>query len=106
MFIGTIIKHPDLKVYFDSEVSAISSYGNDAANATTIQLLINYTQKKFIELAKMHNKKVEDININDWNFDAFGAAYEEFKTNEVGLSGKHSGQHFTPIDVKKYIIGN
>lgn len=103
-FLSKVIENPTLKSYFFNTVNLITSYGQSAANAKTIQILINLVQKKFIEIAKIKNKKIEDITLDDWNFDAFGLAYEEFKTNEVGSLGKIVGQHFTPIDVKKYII--
>jgi len=79
--------------YLKSSSSLVSAFCHNSKACTTIQELFNIVYNV-----------LKDIVI-DYNFyDAVGSAYEEFKTNYVGNTGKHTGQHFTPIIIKKYII--
>jgi len=93
--IKQIINNEHLKPYFASEVSRVSAYTTTAGlkTAETIQKIFNMVYKKF-----------KDVKLDYDFFDALGSAYEKFKTDEIGNSGKNTGQHFTPGCVKQYII--
>lgn len=62
-------------------------------NAMDLQLMINYIGKTF-----------EKIDLKNFDFDAFGEAYEKFKADEVGNAGKRTGQYFTNRQVVNFII--
>jgi type I restriction-modification system DNA methylase subunit len=46
----------------------------------------------------------KDVNFESFDYDAFGEAYEKFKADDVGNSGKRTGQYFTNRQVINYII--
>ena len=79
--------------YFRSDATKISAYNEQPRGRETIQEIINMIYKKF-----------KDVEFTYKTYDALGAAYERFKTDEISNSGKHTGQHFTPIAIKKIII--
>jgi len=85
--------HCDLRKYLLSSVDRISAYTTEKNSMITIQNIINIIYKKF-----------KNITFDSKFFDMFGSAYEEFKTNACGNSGKHTGQHFTNVFIKKIII--
>lgn len=80
--------------YFANDVVKASAYSTNPNACDTIQEIINMIYKKF-----------KDINFKDYKtHDALGSAYERFKTDEISNTGKNTGQHFTPVSVKKIII--
>jgi type I restriction enzyme S subunit len=84
-----------IKKYIQSSVQKVSAFTESkrVAVAPTIQLLFNMVYNKF-----------KNITFDSKFYDMFGTAHEEFKTNEHGNSGKHTGQHFTPMDIKKLVV--
>lgn len=82
-----------LSKYIESTVNRISVYINRTDSCVTIQDIMNTIYKKF-----------KDTTFDTNFFDMFGSAYEEFKTNACSNSGKHTGQHFTNVFIKKIII--
>lgn len=80
--------------YFANDITKASAYSNNSRTCETIQEIINMIYKKF-----------KDIDFKDYKmYDALGSAYERFKTDEISNSGKNTGQHFTPVSIKKIII--
>lgn len=79
--------------YLDSTVTRVSAFVNKPEASETIQEIVNIIYKKF-----------KNIEFNSEFFDMFGSAYEEFKTNAVGNTGKHTQQHFTNVHIKKIVI--
>lgn len=59
--------------------------------------------KKFNTPPKITSKMIEE-RIHAIDFDILGDAYEKFKEDDVGNSGKTTGQFFTPRCVIKYIV--
>jgi len=84
-----------IKKYIQSSVQKVSAFTESkrVAVAPTIQLLFNMVYNKF-----------KNITFDSKFYDMFGTAHEEFKTNEHGNGGKHTGQHFTPMDIKKLVV--
>jgi type I restriction-modification system DNA methylase subunit len=79
--------------YFKSDVMFVSAYAGNHKVCNTIQKIFILIHDKF-----------EKVKLDYNFFDAFGSAYERFKTDDVSSSGKTTGQHFTPIAIKKLII--
>lgn len=79
--------------YFKSDVMFVSAYASNHKVCNTIQKIFILIHDKF-----------EKVKLDYNFFDAFGSAYERFKTDDVSSSGKTTGQHFTPIAIKKLII--
>lgn len=88
-----ILENRHFKKYFDSDINKTSSYSSSHKTHETIQEIINMFYKKF-----------KGVEISYKVFDTLGAAYEKFKTDEISNSGKNTGQHFTPVAIKKIII--
>ena len=82
-----------IKKYIKSSVTRVSAFIEKKEVCQTIQILFNMVYNKFA-----------NITFDSKFYDIFGAAHEEFKTNEHGNSGKHTGQHFTPMDIKKLVV--
>ena len=55
------------------------------------------------ELFNMVYNKFKNVKFDSSFYDMFGSAHEEFKTNAHGNGGKHTGQHFTPMDIKRLV---
>ncbi|AYV82944.1 MAG: restriction endonuclease [Hyperionvirus sp.] len=88
-----LLRDDFFKKYLNSEVSRVSAYIEKPTVCETIQ-----------EIFRLVHDKFDGIEI-DYNFyDAFGSAYEQFKTDSVSNQGKRTGQHFTPIAIKQLII--
>ena len=82
-----------VKKYIKSNVTRVSAFIEKPEACQTIQILFNMVYNKF-----------KNITFDSNFYDMFGSAHEEFKTNEHGNSGKHTGQHFTPMDIKKLVV--
>ncbi|AYV77519.1 MAG: type I restriction-modification system, M subunit [Dasosvirus sp.] len=82
-----------LNKYLDSATSRVSAFMDKSQVAETVQDIVNTIYKKF-----------EKVEFNSEFFDMFGSAYEQFKTNACGNSGKHTAQHFTNTYIKKIVI--
>jgi len=82
-----------IKKYIKSSISKVSAFVEKKEACQTIQILFNMVYNKF-----------KNITFDSKFYDMFGAAHEEFKTNEHGNGGKHTGQHFTPMDIKKLVV--
>lgn len=81
------------KNYLKNNVSGISAYTERHDSFETIQKIFNSIGKTF-----------DNISLNYDFYDAFGSAYEQFKTDYVSNTGKNTGQHFTPVCIKEFII--
>lgn len=81
------------KKYLKSTVNGVSAYTEKPIMSETIQEIFNLVYNTF-----------DGVKLNYDFYDAFGSAYEQFKTAEVSNTGKHTGQHFTPSTIKQYII--
>lgn len=88
-----IAKHEYFGQYFCSDFTKTSAFSNNWKGYQSIQQIINLMHKKF-----------DGVEFNYKLYDALGAAYEKFKTDEISNTGKHTGQHFTPVSIKKIII--
>lgn len=82
-----------LSRYIYDDVLKMSIYSIKSEVAPTIQKIIN-----------MMFKRLNGVKFTHDFYDAFGSAYERFKTDYVGNSGKNTGQHFTPTSIKQFII--
>ena len=82
-----------LRGYLTSSVNFVSIYIKKYEASPTIQDIICTIYEEF-----------KDITFDTNFFDMFGSAYEEFKTNACGNSGKSTGQHFTNVFIKRIII--
>jgi len=89
----TFVKYPILKRCVYDDISKLSVYASKSDASRTIQSIFN-----------MIHKKLNGVEIDHEFFDAFGSAYERFKTDSVGAEGKKTGQHFTPTSIKQYIV--
>lgn len=54
-------------------------------------------------IIKIH-ETFKDIDLNNFNYDAFGEAYEKMIADELGNSSKRYGQYFTKRDLINFII--
>ena len=92
--IGKYFSNDVIHKYISSSVSRVSAFTdkNRSAISATIQEMFNMVYNKF-----------KNINFDSSFYDMFGAAHEEFKTNAHGNDGKHTGQHFTPMDIKDLV---
>ena len=100
-----LINNDIIKKYLKNEVTVICSLCDNNETGRTILDIFKYMYEHFQNIAK--NNGLEDINelsIDDFGFDAFGNAYEKFKQQSCEDSGKTTGQHFTPVIAKEYII--
>jgi len=88
-----LVQNSFFEKYINNDVLRLTAYLKKPEVAETVQEIINYTYKKF-----------ENVKLDYDFFDAFGAAYEMFKTDAAANSGKNTGQHFTTGSIKKYII--
>ncbi len=86
------LSNQQIKKYIKSSVNKVSAFVEKKEVCQTIQILFNMVYNKF-----------KNITFDSKFYDIFGSAHEEFKTNEHGNSGKHTGQHFTPMDIKKLV---
>jgi len=100
LFVG----HDIISKYIKNDVSAICTYIDKPESGINIQKLINAIYKKYDEIAKIKKKHINDLTLDDWNFDAFGLAYEQWKSESVSEKGKKTGQHFTPIELKTWMM--
>ena len=100
LFVG----HDTISKYIKNDVSAICTYIDKPLSGINIQKLINAIYKKYDEIAKIKKKSINELTLDDWNFDAFGLAYEQWKSESVSEKGKNSGQHFTPIELKTWMM--
>lgn len=96
--------HNHIKKYIKNHVNTICAYTEKQEAGINIQKIINEMYKKFDSIAKFYNKKITELTLDDWDFDAFGLAYEQWKSESVGEGGKTTEQHFTPLELKQYII--
>ncbi len=100
-----LINNDIIKKYLKNDVTVICSLCDNNETGRTILDIFKYMYEHFQNIAK--NNGIEDINklsIDDFGFDAFGNAYEKFKQQSCEDSGKTTGQHFTPVIAKEYII--
>jgi len=100
-----LINNDIIKKYLKNDVNVICSLCDNNETGRTILDIFKYMYEHFQNIAK--NNGLEDINelsIDDFGFDAFGNAYEKFKQQSCEDSGKTTGQHFTPVIAKEYII--
>ena len=100
-----LINNDIIKKYLKNDVTVICSLCDNNETGKTILDIFKYMYEHFQNIAK--NNGLEDINelsIDDFGFDAFGNAYEKFKQQSCEDSGKTTGQHFTPVIAKEYII--
>jgi type I restriction-modification system DNA methylase subunit len=93
-----------IKSYLKNETMSICAYTDNVETGRTIQDVIQYMYEHFETISKNNNKTVDDLTLDDFGFDAFGDAYEKFKQQSCQDSGKSTGQHFTPILAKDYVI--
>ncbi len=84
-------EHEITRKYVDSEINKLSRFTDK--HGDDIRNLIVKIQESF-----------KDVDVKTFKFDAFGEAYEQFKVDEVGNSGKNSGQYFTRRDLVEFII--
>lgn len=92
--IGKYFSNEVIHKYISSSVSRVSAFTdkNRSAISATIQEMFNMVYNKF-----------NNIKFDSSFYDMFGAAHEEFKTNAHGNDGKHTGQHFTPMEIKRLV---
>ena len=92
--IGKYFSNDVIHKYISSSVSRVSAFTdkNRSAISATIQEMFNMVYNKF-----------KNIKFDSSFYDMFGAAHEEFKTNAHGNDGKHTGQHFTPMEIKRLV---
>jgi type I restriction-modification system DNA methylase subunit len=92
--IGQYFNNEVINKYISSSVSRVSAFTdkNRSSLSSTLQELFNMVYNKF-----------KNIKFDSSFYDMFGAAHEEFKTNAHGNGGKHTGQHFTPMDIKRLV---
>lgn len=88
-----IAKHDYFGKYFCSDFTKTTAFASNFKGYQKIQQIINLMYKKF-----------DGVAFNYKLYDALGAAYEKFKTDAISNTGKHTGQHFTPVSIKKIII--
>lgn len=88
-----IAMNPYLSAYIYDDVMKISVYSSNGSVSNTVQDIMNYMYKR-----------LNGVVMDRVFYDAFGSAYEKFKTDHVGNTGKHTGQHFTPVTIKKFIV--
>lgn len=79
--------------YMYTDVIRSTAYVSKVDVKETVQDIINYI-----------HKTLKNVKLDYDFFDNFGSAYERFKTDAAANSGKDTGQHFTPISVKKFIM--
>jgi type I restriction-modification system DNA methylase subunit/restriction endonuclease S subunit len=96
--------HAYIKKYIKNNVNSICAYTEKHEAGVNIQKIINEIYKKFDSIANFYNKNITQLTLDDWDFDAFGLAYEQWKSDSVSEGGKNTGQHFTPLELKQYII--
>lgn len=87
------LSNQQIRKYVKSSIHKVSAFVEKKDACQTIQILFNMVYNKF-----------KNITFDSKFYDIFGAAHEEFKTNEHGNGGKHTGQHFTPMDIKKLVV--
>ncbi len=80
------MNNKELSPYLKSTTNKLSAYIGNSKACEIIQDVLNIVYKKF-----------ENVEFDSKFFDMFGSAYEDFKTNACGNSGKHTGQHFTNV---------
>jgi type I restriction-modification system DNA methylase subunit len=92
--IGKYFNNEVIHKYISSSVQKLSVFTdkNRSSMSSTLQELFNMVYNKF-----------KDIKFDSEFYDMFGAAHEEFKTNDHGNGGKHTGQHFTPMIIKRLV---
>jgi len=83
----------ELNPYLDSTTNRVSAFIKKHDACETIQDIVNTIYKKF-----------ENIEFNSNFYDMFGSAYEAFKTDASGNSGKNTAQHFTNQYIKKIVV--
>ena len=88
-----LVEHEFFSRYLTSEVTRVSAYINKIGVHETVQKIINMIYKKF-----------EDIDFSYDFCNIFGLAYDKFKTNSVGNSGKGTGQYFTSTIINNIMI--
>ena len=93
-----------IKSYLKNATITICAYTEKVETGKTIQDIIQYMYEHFDKIAKSINKNINELTLDDFGFDAFGDAYEKFKQQSCQDSGKTTGQHFTPVIAKDYII--
>lgn len=86
-----LIEHEYFEKYLYTDVIRSSAYFKRPEVGETVQQIIN-----------MISKKLENEDIGYEFFDKFGSAYEIFKTD--ACKDKTTGQHFTPVAVKRFIM--
>lgn len=99
-----LLKNLIIKSYLKNETIAICAYTDNVETGRTIQDVIQYMYEHFETIANNNGKNVDDLTLDDFGFDAFGDAYEKFKQQSCQDSGKSTGQHFTPVLAKDYVI--
>jgi type I restriction-modification system DNA methylase subunit/restriction endonuclease S subunit len=69
----------------------------------TSDFLQHHTDDIINLITKIHTT-FEQVDIEHFDYDGFGDAYEKFKEDEVANQGKTNGQYFTRRDVVKFIV--
>lgn len=86
-----LVEHEFFQKYLFNDVIRSTAYVKKPTVCETVQRIIN-----------MISKKLENEELGYDFFDKFGSAYEIFKTD--ACKDKTTGQHFTPVAVKKFIM--
>jgi type I restriction-modification system DNA methylase subunit len=102
--IRQLLLDPIIRSYLKNETLSISAYFDNVETGRTIQDVIQYMYEHFEKIATSVDKNISELTLDDFGFDAFGDAYEKFKQQSCQDSGKTTGQHFTPLIAKDYII--
>lgn len=87
-------KYTDYLSHVVKNVTSVNSYTTfTQAHASDVQQLI----------IKIHNT-FQNIDLNHFEYDAFGEAYEKMIADELGNSSKRHGQYFTKRDLINIVI--
>lgn len=95
--VNHIMNNDILKTFMFNNVTKISAYASLKENQYAICETLQ-------EIFRLIYDNIHNLKFDNSFYDAFGDAYEQFKTDSVGNAGKGDGQHFTPISVKDYIV--
>jgi type I restriction-modification system DNA methylase subunit len=87
------LNNETISKYITSKITRISAFVEKKMSGPIIQELFNAIYNKF-----------KNIKFDSKFYDMFGAMHERFKTEAHGNGGKHTGQHFTPSEIKNLII--
>lgn len=86
-------------------------YAENISKATkhldNFRIITSFTRDHFLDVQKLIIKIQEtfnDIDIELFDYDAFGNAYEKMLADELGNGSKRNGQYFTKRDLIKLIV--